>query len=43
MENKIPKNIFIVGYTTLNEKEKKHADALIKSMKNKGHTVTVGI
>ncbi len=38
-----PQKIFIAGYTTLSDEEKKEADKLIEQLKKDGHTVTTGI
>ncbi len=37
------KNIFVVGYSTLNKKEKKKADIMIKNLRKEGKKVSVGI
>lgn len=35
--------IFIAGYSTLTDDEKKEADKLIEKLKKDGHTITMGI
>lgn len=38
-----PQKIFIAGYTTLTDEEKKEADKLIEKLKKEGHKITMGI
>lgn len=38
-----PQKNFVVGYSLLNEEEKKEADNMIEKIKKDGHTVKMGI